>query len=216
VLRLLKLPPRHGSPGESGQRAPVDPLLALARSAGAGDDGAARTLFVTLGPALLGTVRGVLGARSMDVEDVLQEAMLALHRALAGFRGECKTVHFACRVAVQTAMNARRRTGYRARYTPSVAPEVFDDVPHGAESPADAQSAAERREALRALLDELPLPQAEALALHVVLGYSVDETAQATGVPVNTVRSRLRNALAALRERIRVDEHLRELLGGPA
>jgi RNA polymerase sigma-70 factor (ECF subfamily) len=173
-------------------------------------------LLVTLGPALLGAVRGVLGAHSPDVEDVLQEAMLALHRALSSFRGESKTVHFACRVAVQTAMNARRRAGYRARYTPSVSPDAFDDVPHAAASPADAQSASERREALRALLDELPLPQGEALALHVVLGYSVEETAETTGVPVNTVRSRLRNALAALRERIRDDSHLRELLGGPA
>jgi len=216
VLRLLRLPPRQGSSGESGRGAPIDPLFALARAAGDGDGEAARTLLVTIGPALLGTVRGVIGARSADVEDVLQEAMLAVHHALPGFRGECKTIHFACRVAVQTAMNARRRAGYRLRYTPAVEPAELDALPHAALSPADVQSAVERREALRSLLDELPLPQGEALALHVVLGYSVDETAEATGVPVNTVRSRLRAALAALRERIKGDGQLREILGGPA
>jgi len=214
VLRLLKLPHRPDSPPELGAAPPVDPLLVLARAAARGDDGAARTLLVTLGPPLLGAVRGVLGLGSPNVEDVLQEAMLAVHGALPGFRGECRTVHFACRIAVQTAMNARRRAGYRARYTPSVPPEALSEFPHDGEAPDEAHGAAERREALRRLLDELPLPQGEALALHVVLGYSVDETAQATGVPRNTVRSRLRTALAALRVRVETDGRLRELLGG--
>jgi len=216
VIRLLRLPHAQSSTGTAGASGPVDPLLSLARAAGRGDQGAARTLLVTLGPPLLGTVRGVLGAASPDVEDVLQEAMLAVHRALPGFRGECRTVHFACRVAVQTALNARRRAGYRARHTPSFAPEAVSDFPHDGASPAEAQAAAERREALRALLDELPLPQGEAVALHIVLGYSVDETAQATGVPPNTVRSRLRAALAALRQRVEGDRELCQLLGGEA
>jgi RNA polymerase sigma-70 factor (ECF subfamily) len=62
------------------------------------------------------------------------------------------------------------------------------------------------------LLDELPDSQAEALALHVVLGMSVDETAAVVGAPRNTVRSRLRHALATLRERIRGDRRTAELL----
>jgi RNA polymerase sigma-70 factor (ECF subfamily) len=52
---------------------------------------------------------------------------------------------------------------------------------------------------LRQLLSDLPELQAEVLALHTMLGYTVEETAQVTGAPVNTVRSRLRAALAALR-----------------
>ena len=52
--------------------------------------------------------------------------------------------------------------------------------------------------------------QAEVLALHTMLGHSVAETAAVTRVPVNTVRSRLRAALAALRERAGRDAVLSE------
>jgi RNA polymerase sigma factor (sigma-70 family) len=190
----------------------VDPLDALVAAAARGEREAQRTLLVALGPALLRTVRGVLGAHHGDVEDVLQEAMVALISALPSFRGECQTVHFASRVAVQTAMNARRRAGYRARYTPSAAPEELSELARDEHSPAEDMAAAGRRAALNGLLDELPPAQSEALVLHTVLGYSVEETARATEAPVNTVRSRLRAALAALRVRVQSDRALLDSL----
>jgi RNA polymerase sigma-70 factor (ECF subfamily) len=61
-------------------------------------------------------------------------------------------------------------------------------------------------------LSELPQPQAEALAMHCVLGYTVAETAQATGVPPNTVRSRLVSAKALLRGVLAEDAELAEQL----
>src|SRR5712671_5806701 len=107
MLRLLRTP-KEGSAGaaelQPAQGRPDDPLRALAAAAAAGDREAQRTLLVAVGPSLL---RSVLGNAHPDVEDTLQDAMVAVHLALAGFRGECTTLHFACRVAVQTSMNAR-------------------------------------------------------------------------------------------------------------
>jgi RNA polymerase sigma factor (sigma-70 family) len=177
-----------------------DPLRLLAAAAAAGDREAQRTLLVTVGPSLLRVVRGVLGGQHPDVEDTLQEAMVSLHLALVGFRGECTTLHFACRIAVQTALNARRRSGSRTRLTPSAEPADLQELARDDRSPAEAMDAAACRQALRALLGELPPAQAEVLALHTVLGYTVDETAETIAVPPNTVRSRLRAALAKLRE----------------
>jgi RNA polymerase sigma-70 factor (ECF subfamily) len=212
MFRLLAL--RGGklaeNPGSAGER--NDPLAGLVAEMRRGNPQAEQTLFVTLGPSLLRVVRGILGAHHPDVEDVLQECMVSVHEALPTFRGDCMTVHFACRVAVHTAMNARRHAGHRARHTPPVAP---DDLPACADpspSPAEAAASARRRAALRDLLDELPAVQAEVLALHVVLGYSVEETATATRAPHNTVRSRLRVALARLRDRVRGDEATFELV----
>lgn len=215
MIRLVRPPAaaetdgaRHALAGET-----TDPLRPLAAEAVAGDPRAQRTLLVALGPPLLRVIRSVLGARragAADVEDVLQEVMLTLYGALPGFRGECKTVHFACRIAVQTAMNARRRAGYRNRHTPSVEPEALSELARDDRSPAEVMASTRRVAAVRELLGELPPPQAEALALHVMLGYSVAETAAATGAPINTVRSRLRNALGALRERLRDDRALLE------
>jgi RNA polymerase sigma factor (sigma-70 family) len=214
VLKLLKRESSSPEPTKEGAGEPVDPLLALAVAAAAGKQDARHTLSVALAPALLRAVRGVLGAMNPEVDDVLQEALVAVLNALPGFRGDCRTLHFACRVAVQTAMNARRKAGYRARHTPSVDPDELVELARDERSPAQAHDEARRRGALRQLLDELPGPQAEALVLHTVLGYSIDETALATSTPSNTVRSRLRAALTLLRERIRDDGVLVEVLGG--
>lgn len=214
MLRLLR--PRRPNEAESAAPldggAPADPLKALVSAATAGDPDAQRTLLVTLGPSLLRAVRGVLGSSHPDVEDALQDSMAAVHAALPSFRGESGTVHFACRVAVQTALNVRRRAGYRVRHTPSLSPEELSALARDDRSPADAQAERARRVILRELLDELPPVQAEALVLHVVLGYSVDETARAMGTPRDTVRSRLRAALGALRARVGGDRVLLEVL----
>jgi RNA polymerase sigma-70 factor (ECF subfamily) len=218
TLRLLELPRQPGPASGSERRATrletPDPLLPLVAEAAAGNLEAQRTLMVALGPSLLKVVRGVLGSAPMEIEDALQEAMVAVHLALPGFRAESTTLHFACRIAVNTAMNFRRRAGYRARHTPSTSPDEVGRFAHDDDSPAELAAANSRRGALQQLLSELPAAQAEVLALHALLGYTVAETAESTRVPANTVRSRLRNALSKLRERIQGDATLRDTIGG--
>src|SRR5690349_13638449 len=121
-----------------------EPLAGLAALCRDGDAAAQRTLLVAVGPAMLRVIRGVLGSAHPDVEDTLQDAMVALHLALPGFRGECTTLHFACRIAVQTALNARRRSGYRSRHTPSTEPSELIELARDDRSPGDAIDAAKR------------------------------------------------------------------------
>jgi RNA polymerase sigma-70 factor (ECF subfamily) len=212
MLRLLS---PQGAPLVGGQtvRDQADPLKALASDALRGDTDAQRTLLVALGSSLVRVVRAIVGSNHADVEDVLQETMVAVHEALPSFRGECSTTHFACRIAVHVSMNASRRAGHRRRHTPLAPPEELAAQAGDAPSPVEALAAARRRHALRELLDELSPAQSEVLALHIVLGYTVEETAASTGVPVNTVRSRLRAALSALRSRVRIDDAQLEVIG---
>ena len=139
MLRLLRTP-KIGPAGEpdraQAQGGPDDPLRALAAAATHGDREAQRTLLVAIGPSLFRIVRGVLGNAHPDVDDTLQEAMVAVHLALRSSRGECTTLHFACRVAVQTAMNARRKAGYRSRLTPNMAPADLVDLARDDSSPS--------------------------------------------------------------------------------
>lgn len=215
MLRLIRSPhtdaPNAAEQGRARSEG-TDPLRGVAMAAGQGQREAQRTLLVAAGPAMLRAIRGVLGSAPHEVEDTLQEAMVALHLAIGGFRGECTTLHFACRIAVQTAMNARRRAGYRQRHTPSVAPDVIDMTIARGESAAAMVAAAQRREALRQLLCTLPEAQAEVLAFHSVLGHTIEETSDALGAPIDTIRSRLRNALAKLRARVAADAQLSDLL----
>lgn len=78
--------------------------------------------------------------------------------------------------------------------------------------PGDEIPVSHRRNLVRTLLAELPPAQAEALALYVVVGYCLEEVACATSTPLNTVRSRLRLARRALKERIESDPMLIEEL----
>jgi RNA polymerase sigma factor (sigma-70 family) len=175
----------------------------------AGEKAAQRTLLNSVGASLLRVVRGVLGVRHPDVDDVLQEACVALLSALPRFRGQCTTLHFACRVAVLTAMNARRRN----RPIPMADPDglTADSM---TPSPAEATERARQRQILRQLLDELPPARAEVLVLHVMLGHTVEETSAMLGVPVNTVRSRLRRGLRTLRDRLQHHRHWLEVIRG--
>jgi RNA polymerase sigma-70 factor (ECF subfamily) len=191
--------------------APARPLDDLARKVAAGDVAATRAFVTAVGPMQLRAVRGVLGARHPDVEDVLQESAFALVRAMAEFRNECSVAHFACRVAVLTAMAARRRSRVREKWHYDL--ESEDAAPASeSTSPTTMVLAARRREILRALCDALPEAQAEALALQCIMGYAVEEIAATCGAPIDTIRSRLRLGKQALRKKVASDPVLAEAL----
>jgi RNA polymerase sigma factor (sigma-70 family) len=184
----------------------------LAEAAAAGNPRAVEDFVLATGPCILRVVRRILGAHHPDTEDVVQDATFAALDALADFRGQCTVLHFVWRVAALTAMNARRRLQLRQHITPGL--EDADVHASDEPSPMGNALAARRREVLRRLLDELPAVQAEALGLHCVLGYTIEETAATAGVPPNTVRSRLIAAKAALRERLAETPELYDLVRG--
>lgn len=207
MLRLLQMirPRAAAAEGE-------DELLPLARAAAAGDAIASRTLLTVLGPHMLRVVRRVLGAGCLEVEDVAQECAIELLKSLPRFRAESSVKHFACRVALQTTMNARRRLMANKRRTRC---EIVRE-PEEAEDPGDSLehrvASREGVRLVRKLCDELPDVQAEALALHCVLGYTVNEAAAICGVPRETLRSRLRLAKQALLRCAETNPCLRELV----
>jgi RNA polymerase sigma-70 factor (ECF subfamily) len=147
-----------------------------------------------------------MGARHPDADDATQLTLIGFIQALPGFRGECDPAQFAARIAVRTAGAVRRRA--RAR---SVSQDDSVDL-DGMEAPPGEVAAARRRALIRRLLDELPEEQAEALALRIMLGWSLKEIAASTGAPLNTVRSRLRLAKEGLRRRIADNPALAEAL----
>lgn len=209
LLRLIT----GGKPEPSAATPPRDELLELARAVQRGESAALRTFLSTVIPHLLRVARRVLGPAHPYLEDVAHDAAYTVVQQLPEFRGESTVLGFARRVALLTAMNVRRRdrAQKRARDRDSADP---DTLAASLSSP-EAQLAAEGAlPAIRALMDELPEPQAEAFALHVLLGYTVGEIAELSSSPVETVRSRLRLAKQALRTRALEHPALRELAEG--
>jgi len=171
----------------------------LLEAAIAGDPAALRALLRTLAPEVTRVVTAILGPSDMSLEDAIQEALLAFVHALPSFRRDCGARRFANRIAARTALlTRRRRTASRTR-------EAIL-VPQPSAANADSAELDRRRRAfVRRMFDVLPEPQAQVLALRFLLGYSLEETAEAVGAPVNTVRSRVRLAKAAMREHLVAD-----------
>jgi len=192
--------------------APPDELAGLARAAAAGDPDAASTLVMHLGGSMFAIVRRVLGRRHADVDDVAQDAVIALLGALPKFRNECGVTHFAHRIALLTALAALRRARVRQRFTDGSGDGELDAEADDVASPWATTVSTRRRVLVRQLLDELPDVIAEALALHFILGYTVDEIAEAAAISPNTVWSRLRLGKQALRRKLAGDARLAELL----
>jgi RNA polymerase sigma-70 factor (ECF subfamily) len=185
--------------------ASADPLAPWLPAAAAGDDAAVHAVLGGVAPAVASVVRLIFGARTAEAQDAVQESLLAVHAAIGRFRGECSFAAYARRIAARIAVTARRRRAGES--LDQVSAELVVAAPSH-----DERIMRERRlQALRALLDELPSGQAESLAMRVVLGCTLPEVAQATGVPVNTVRSRIRLAREHIKARIESDPRLAAL-----
>jgi len=181
-------------------------LMMVARRAAAGDDAATQKFLKAVWPTVTRVITGVLGSGHPDLEDVVQQSLIGLLRALTQFRGECHPLGYASRIALHIALRARKRAGIERLRTQTMT-ELAVELPH-VPSPSDEVASERRRRALRDLLQDLPEEQADSLALRIVLGWSLDEVALATGAPVNTVRSRVRLAKEALRRKIASDPAL--------
>jgi RNA polymerase sigma-70 factor (ECF subfamily) len=192
----------HAVPSAGSTALVSDDLAGVARAAALGDPDAASTLVLHLGGGILRIVRKVLGPSHPDVDDVAQEAVMAALDALQRFRGESSVAHFVHRVALHAALGARRKLNARMRAAQREALPLDDVVDPGG-NPHVEVLARRRRDAVLALLDELSPPVAEALALHFMLGHSVEDIARASGLSVHTVWSRLRLGKQALRRRLR-------------
>ena len=187
-------------------------LKHLAERAAAGDLPAIQALLRALTPALTRVCAGVLGTADANLDDVVQLSLIAVQRALPAFRGECHPAGYASRIGLRTALRARRRKKLELFQREVLTRNEDTGVATAPNAEAEAE---QRRRILRDLLEELPEEQADALALRVILGFSLEEVAEATGAPVNTVRSRVRLAKEALRRRIESAPELADLRRAP-
>lgn len=167
-------------------------------------------LLSELAPRVRATVRAILGSAHPDVDDAVQQALIALIQALPAYRGECELAGYARVIATRVAISVGKRERVRrARRDDDAEPDTLAEL---RPSPAETLGARERKALMRDLLAEMPEVQAETLALRVVFGLTLDEIARTTGVPANTVRSRVRLAKDRLKSRIEADPALMEAL----
>jgi RNA polymerase sigma-70 factor (ECF subfamily) len=119
---------------------------------------------------------------------------------------------FVSSIAFRRAVETKRRFRDVSRWL-SEFQELSQASSAGPSPPSEEALNNLRRELLAQLLSELPKSQAETLVLRLVSGFSIEQIAEATDCPANTVRSRLRLGKDALRSRIDADPRLSAYLG---
>ena len=136
----------------------------------------------------------ILG-RPHDAEDVTQESFVAAYRSIRTFRGEGSFRGWLLRIATRQAF--RRLSQRRTTVDIDAIPE-----PHLADASAEPTRLLvdrERRDAVRDAVAGLPDPYREVVALRFFGELSLAEVAEATGRPINTVKTHLRRGLDRLR-----------------
>jgi RNA polymerase sigma-70 factor (ECF subfamily) len=126
-----------------------------------------------------------------EAEDVAQDVMIRMHRALGSFRGEAKFGSWIYRIAFNHTLNVKARVRYRA---PHVSDEALATTPSSDRSPDDQLQDARRARAVHECIAELPEVYQSALRLHYWLGTSMSDIAAMLDAPENTVKSYLHRA----------------------
>ena len=179
-------------------------LVAAARS---GDRQALRRLLERMSRPIYRFGRGFC-RNTEDAEDVMQETLASLVRALPAFRGDASLTTWAYTVARNACLRQKRRMGGGAAVLSLDAPEgpdgdgareLRDDRP----DPASALEQQDLENALKHAILALPPTLREVLLLRDVEGLTAGEVARVLRLQERAVKSRLHRARLALRDALR-------------
>jgi RNA polymerase sigma-70 factor (ECF subfamily) len=145
-----------------------------------------------------------LGVRDAVLDDAVHDVFLVVQQKLAAFDGQVAITTWLYAIALRVARRARANTRRDAwRYAP--ADEHESELFKAAPADGNLDRAVEQGERLslaRRALDRLDDDKREVFVLSQVEDMSAPEIAEITGVPLNTVYSRIRAAKAAFQAEV--------------
>jgi len=141
-----------------------------------------------------------------DTQDALQDTFVSAYRALPRFRQDARFSTWIYRIATNAAlMKARARKNNMVSLDhPSEDPDAQSawELPDWSATPDEEIMTGETRRIMEDAIQALPPEQRAAFVLHDIQDLSSAETAQAMGITVSAVNSRLHRARVFLRDRI--------------
>ncbi len=139
---------------------------------------------------------GRLGITPEDVDDLVQATFLEVVRAAKRFDPERATKSWLFGIATMMVRRHRRSMSRTVARLAKWASQPHHRTP---ETPAESFESHETGRRFERAFDELSSKKREVFTLVVVEGLSGEEAAQALGIPVNTVWTRLHHARRELR-----------------
>lgn len=142
-----------------------------------------------------------------DAEDVLQEAFLKAYENLPGFQGQSKFYTWLVRIAVNEALMKlrRRKTGKMVSLDETIdtgEETMAREIAVWEDNPEERYSREELRRILEEAIETLPPLYRTVFVLRDVDELSTEETAEALGISVPAVKSRLLRARLQLRDKL--------------
>lgn len=173
--------------------ADAEALIApLWRRAQAGDDAAYREALQAIARRLRGYLRRRLVGQPDEVEDLLQETLLALHLQRGSFDPAVPVTAWVLAIARHKLVDHWRRHGRQGAQH-----QRLDEVDELALGHVDGQPGEARRD-LGRLLQALPDAQRRAIELTKLGGWSVAEAAQQAGVSETALKVQVHRGLKRL------------------
>jgi RNA polymerase sigma-70 factor (ECF subfamily) len=170
----------------------VDPDRGLVEAAAGGDREAFDELVRRYQGAIVSLIRSLTGGGA-DGEDLAQEVFVRAWRSVAGFRGDSTFRTWLHRIAVNVVRTHHGRSSRLRRWlqpAPSGESEMADPIEAAADA-SDLETDVMRRDAIDRALAAIPAEMREAVVLRDVQGLDYREIADALGVPIGTVESRI-------------------------
>lgn len=168
------------------------------------------TVFKTERKKLLGYIRKKI-SDSLDAEDILQDVFYQLTVGFDDIRSIESLTAWLYRVADNRVTDRfRKRKNEMVSYQESVAHDdegslsLQEIVPSLGTSPEDEELKARIMEVIEKTLDELPPEQSSVFVANEFDELSFKEISERTGIGINTLISRKRYAVLALRENLNV------------
>ncbi|MCX6350143.1 MAG: sigma-70 family RNA polymerase sigma factor [Candidatus Aureabacteria bacterium] len=147
-------------------------------------------------------IYGIIFDRHL-AEDLAQEAFIRAYQALARFKGESTVYTWLYRIAVNLALDAKRRLKRAPVDSLDDVPEAGMELPQSSRLRPDRQAATEElNAAMRRGMEGLSDTHRTVLVLREWEGLSYQEIAAATGSSAGTVMSRLYYAREKMREHL--------------
>jgi len=144
-----------------------------------------------------------------EAADAAQEVFLAAYRAIDDFRGDALFSTWLYRIAVNQAMNRRKRlavdSSRRAALDPNDPEEAGDrlaELPDPGPTPAQEAERKEAHARVQQGLNALQEEEALIILLHDLQGLPYEEIARILKVPIGTAKSRLYRARLALKAKL--------------
>ena len=172
--------------------------LDLAARLRAGDPRAFEEFVIAFQHRVFGIAVRMLDSRA-EAEDAAQEVFLRAHRGLVGFRGDAKLSTWLYAITSRVCLTRLGSSDRRARRETD---EVLTRLPNGQADPAARAERHELEAMLHRAIGELGEDRRIVVVLRDLEGLSYEEIAEALGLELGTVRSRLHRARAELRDKL--------------